>query len=99
MTHIVDPRHRGTFPKPGPAPNYGCWIAAQRRWLLVMASRTGSWERIKFPYLGQGTVPLRIPLLAVQADLNALAQKEQGPQKHIPCWARVPVVHGEVQQP
>lgn len=34
---------------------------------------------IMAPYLGQGAVPPCIPLLAVQADLDALAQKEHGP--------------------
>lgn len=51
------------------------------------------------PYLGQGTVTSGIPLLTVQADLDALAQEEQGPHQHVPCWARVAVIHHEVQQP
>lgn len=31
------------------------------------------------PYLGQGAVSPSIPLLAVQANLDALAQKQHGP--------------------
>lgn len=50
-------------------------------------------------YLGQGTVSPSIPLLAVQADLDALAQEEKDPHQDIPGRACVLVVHGEVQQP
>ena len=51
------------------------------------------------PYLGQGAVAPCVPLLAVQADLDALAQKEHGPHEHVPRWARAPVMHHEVQWP
>ena len=48
------------------------------------------------PYLGQGTVLPCIPLLAVQADLDALAQKQHGPHQHVPRWPCVLVMHHEV---
>ena len=50
-------------------------------------------------YLGLGAVAPCIPLLAVQADLDALAQEEQGPHEHSPHWSPAPVVHCEVQWP
>ena len=44
-----------------------------------MSSWVGSGVRVMVPYLGRGAVPLCIPLLAVQANLDAQAQKEDGP--------------------
>lgn len=49
-------------------------------------------------YLGQGAVPPCKPLLAVQADLDALAQKQHGPHQHVPRWTLVPVMHHEVHR-
>lgn len=50
-------------------------------------------------YLGQGAVAPCILLLAVQADLDALAQESKGPCEHVPRWARQPVVHREFSGP
>lgn len=71
-------------------------------WLLGRAdvsSWVGSGVKVTVPYLGQGAVTPCVPLLAVQADQDALAQKEHGPYEHVPRRAGVLVVHREVQQP